>query len=145
MKRSNRYLLFYAILAFGLALSWSQVSRRAQQQYPSPVSVLQAEEDCLVRLQPCAAYATDFALVLGPSPEGFRLVGEKLPSGLNIEASFLDPQGDELRSVQAHPIQAQNWSIEDVPEAFSVRLTMTLAERLWQTAFNLDERAYLSE
>ncbi len=66
MKRFNRYLMFYLILGIGLAIAWSQVGRRVQLAPNVGLRIMSIDDRCKPLEAPCAAYAKQFALVLGP-------------------------------------------------------------------------------
>ena len=99
MSRLGRYWIFFVIVAVGLALSWGQVGRKAQRALEaSPVVFLATEPGCRARIAPCAAVASDRALVLGPDSDGLRLrqAGLAATAIVRVEVVFLAADGSEL-------------------------------------------------
>ena len=117
MSRLGRYWIFFVIVAVGLALSWGQVGRKAQQTLnETPVVYLATETDCRPREVPCAAVASDRALVLGPDAEGLRIRQTGLPEDAIISASvsFLAADGGEMTELVL-PSSPEAWWIRDIP------------------------------
>jgi len=139
MNRFNRYLVFYVILGVGLVLAWSQVGRRAQLAQATEVMVMTTEEDCRAHAAPCAAYAKNFALVAGPRTDGsgLLLVGEKLPSGMQVEVAQLDAQVRLMPVPLLRSAGKQRWFVEMAPDAARLRVNLTLAESQWIAEYPL--------
>ena len=92
MGHLGKYWLFFVIVAVGLALSWGQVGRNAQQVLQeNPTVYLTAEQGCAPVNAPCAAVASDRALVLGPNDGGLRLrqTGFDTADIIKVEAQVL--------------------------------------------------------
>lgn len=138
MKKRNSYLIFYVILAVGLALSWSQVSRRAQLVPNSQVSVMQVDAACEPQTAPCAAYAQHFALVLGPSGDHLKLVGQSLPEGVELHVQQLDLQA---RIMQSQPLvkalAGEAWSLRPLEGGGRLRVRLLKEGHEWLAEFPL--------
>ncbi len=112
-----RYWILFVIVAVGLALSWGQVGRRAQQALESePVVYLVTEQPCRPVVSPCAAVGADRALVLGPDGGGMRIrqTGVPLNEIVSVEVTFLGQEGQELES-RILEREDQAWPINEVP------------------------------
>ena len=137
MIRRNNYWIFFAILAVGLALSWAQVGKRAQLSKNAKLSVMSLDEDCHPWRTPCAAYATNFALVLGvDSRGGLRLLGEQLPD--SIELKLMHFKGAvELPVPDSRRIDARQWLIVPSKKIGRLRVNLQLDDRQWIAEFPL--------
>lgn len=137
MSRLGSYWLLFVIVAVGLALSWGQVGRKTERVLQAePVVYLVSERPCRPTVAPCAAMASDRALILGPVAQGLALkqTGLQRADLVSAEVLFLDVGDKEIGS-RALPLDAQGWLVGDVPaaaRALRVRLTgrqeVTLAE-----------------
>lgn len=117
MNRLGRYWLFFVIVAVGLALSWGQVGRKTHRLFEAePLVYLVNEPDCRPAVVPCAAVASDRALVLGPAAHGLVLkqAGLKTSKLVSGEAIFLATNGDEIGR-QTLMSDAEAWSLADIP------------------------------
>lgn len=75
MLQGNRYLIFFVIVAVGLALSWGQIGRKTRDVLRDRnVEFLVLDGNCRPTVRPCAAYAAARALVLGPDAGGSFLL-----------------------------------------------------------------------
>jgi len=137
MKTTNRYLLFYAILGVGLALSWSQVGKRAQLAPNANLHIMSVDADCQPLQLPCAAYATDFALVLGPQGGSLRLLGEKLPAGVELHLQHFDHSAHELEAPQFRTVDTAEWLLEPVVLSGRLRASLVLEDQQWIAEFPL--------
>lgn len=137
MQINPRYMMFYAILAVGLAFSWSQVGKRAQLVAQRPVYVMSTEEDCRPWQLPCAAYARDFALVLGPADSGLLLVGQKLPPDAELSVQHFDDRGGEPTLPLLRALPAGRWSIEGVSRDGRLRVNLLDERQQWSAEFPL--------
>ena len=82
----GRYWIFFVIVAVGLVLSWGQVGRKTEHELRErPVDFLSVESGCDPMHAPCAAYAGERAMVLGPEQGGLLL---KL-AGIDPAEAFL--------------------------------------------------------
>jgi len=134
VSREGRYWLFFVIVAVGLALSWGQVGRKTQQTLDAePVSYLVVEKGCVADRAPCAALASDHALVLGPAGDGLRLkqTGLATAAVASVEATALSGEstvGGRMLGVAAGP---QGWSIAAPPgDATGIRVRVVAAGRI---------------
>jgi hypothetical protein len=121
MNGYARYWIFFVIVAVGLVLSWGQVGRKTDQvMAQQDVIYLQTETPCRPRQAPCAAVATDRALVLGPDGDGLRLrsAGFDADRLLGIEYAFIGADGEELAR-SAIDQSATSWRIGHPPTAAS--------------------------
>ena len=139
MSRNGRYLLFYAILGIGLAISWGQVGKRTQLVPGANVRVLSTESDCRPRSYPCAAYASDFALVLGPERNGLRLMGENVPQGAELKVQYLDLSGKLLEPPLVRQIEAQAWLLNLPQGDLRVRVNLLRDQQQWTADFVLSD------
>ena len=124
MSRLGRYWLFFVIVAVGLALSWGQVGRRAQQSLmETPVVYLATEPDCRATRAPCAALAADRALVLGPDGGGLRIrqTGLSAETITRVEVAFLAADGSEIGE-RLVPAVADAWQLGDIPQGAHILL-----------------------
>jgi len=117
MSRLGSYWLLFVIVAVGLALSWGQVGRKAERALQAdPVIYLITETPCRPALAPCAAAASDRALILGPAAQGLVLkqTGLQPADLLNAEVVFLDAANTEVdrRSLN---LDGQAWLLKDIP------------------------------
>jgi len=118
MSRLGRYWIFFVIVAVGLALSWGQVGRKAQRVLADePVVYLATEPDCRAAQAPCAAFAADRALILGPDRHGLRLrqTGLIATAVVSVEVAFLAADGNETGK-RLLPAASESWWLDDVPE-----------------------------
>lgn len=137
MGKANRYLLFYAILAVGLAFSWTQVGKRMQVKPELAISLLETEQDCRPRVHPCAAIGSELALVLGPSRGGFKLVGQNLPEGVQAGVEQIDAAGQLLQAPTLLRSAEDRWLIRDVAGQGRLRINLTLELQQWTAEFPL--------
>ncbi|MCB1723284.1 MAG: hypothetical protein H6959_09300 [Chromatiaceae bacterium] len=99
----GRYWIFFVIVAVGLVLSWGQVGRKTEHELRErPVDFLSVESGCDPMHAPCAAYAGERAMVLGPEQGGLllKLAGIDPASVASVEAVLLDPGGDAAATRQ---------------------------------------------
>ena len=142
MTRLGRYWLFFVIVAVGLALSWGQVGRHAQRVLEAqPVDYLAVETGCLADQEPCAAFSSDHALILGPADPGLRLeqTGVETRDVAAVEASWL--RGPDLEPVllSVRPA-APGWWVEVATGAGGiVRIRMVAAGRVSVADFPLSD------
>jgi hypothetical protein len=118
MSRLGRYWIFFVIVAVGLALSWGQVGRKAQRVLEEePVIYLATEPDCMAANEPCAAFAGDRALILGPDDRGLRIRQTGLMAGsiVGAEVAFLAADGSEMAKYPL-PATPESWWVDDIPE-----------------------------
>ncbi len=134
---NNRYLLFFAILAVGLAFSWTLVGKRAQLEPGASLYVMTTEDSCRPYLSPCAAYAADFALVLGPQADALRLQAERLPSGAVLEFSQFEDGAQELEIPQTERLASNAWLIRPVLRTGRLRVNVLIANQQWLAEFPL--------
>lgn len=139
MKISSRYLIFYVLLALGLALSWNQVGRRAQLIPGAKLHVMSVDGDCRPLESPCAAYAQQFALVLGPDGARLRLLGEKLPPGHELRIQQFDHSVTELESPHFAPEAPQAWWVEPVLPTGRLRVSLLVGDEQWVAEYPLSE------
>lgn len=144
MKVSNRYLVFYVLLALGLALSWNQVGRRAQLIPGAKLHVMSVDGECRPLQAPCAAYAQQFALVLGPdglAAEGrrLRLLGEQLPADHGLRVQQFDHSVTELDAPRVVPRQPGSWWIEPVLPTGRLRVSLLVGDEQWVAEYPLSE------
>jgi len=129
MSRLGSYWLLFVIVAVGLALSWGQVGRKTERVLQAdPVVYLISETPCRPRLAPCAAAASDRALVLGPATRGLALkqTGLEPRDLLSAEAIFLDATDSEVGRRPLRLGDGQAWLLEDIPgEARVLRTRLT--------------------
>ena len=95
----GRYWIFFVIVAVGLVLSWGQVGRKTEHELRErPVDFLSVESGCDPMHAPCAAYAGERAMVLGPEQGGLllKLAGIDPASVASVEAVLLDPGGEAV-------------------------------------------------
>ena len=138
MNRTNRYLMFYAILAVGLAISWSQVGRRTQvSPEVSDIRVLATEDNCRPLQAPCAAYAGNFALVLGPHADGLRLVGQGLPAAATLSVQHLDGNGVRQTPPLLQALGDSQWLISSLPARGRLRVNLLQQQAQWVAEFRL--------
>jgi hypothetical protein len=137
MQRTSRYLLFYAILAVGLAYSWGQLGRRTQLDPKRPVHLMSTESDCQPWHAPCAAYAKDFALVLGPAGTGLRLVGSDLPNAVEISAKQFGAGGQSLDDPTLKTLSANAWQLDGLPRQGRLRINLLGPSKQWSAEFPL--------
>ncbi len=119
MSRLGRYWLFFVIVAVGLALSWGQVGRKTERVLQQQSTVyLVAEATCSPRQNPCAAVATDRALVLGPAGNGLALkqAGFETSRIVRIEATFYGAGEEPLSRTTIDP-RTEHWLLDDVSSA----------------------------
>lgn len=127
VSRTGRYWIFFVIVATGLALSWTQVGRKAQHALSERAVVyLLIEDDCRPWQAPCAALADDRALVLGPAVSGLLLkaTGIEHTAVIAVHAQLLAADGVEL-STQQLVERAGGWQIP-LPPHGAERLRITL-------------------
>ena len=96
MSRLGKYWIFFVIVAVGLALSWGQIGRKAEQVLQQdPVVYLAVEPGCAPVESPCAAVASDRALVLGPGIGGLllRQTGFDADEIIRVEVQVLASDG----------------------------------------------------
>ncbi|MGB5648506.1 MAG: hypothetical protein WBM59_00395 [Sedimenticolaceae bacterium] len=118
MTRLGRYWIFFVIVAVGLALSWGQIGRKTQRAFEEePAVLLLTEPACRVWVAPCAAMASDRAVVAGPSGAGLgiRQTGLTPTQILRVEAVFLASDGSE-KDRRLLIRGADSWSVPGVPE-----------------------------
>lgn len=124
-----RYWIFFVIVAVGLVLSWGQVGRKTRQvMAEQDVVYLHTETPCRPRERPCAAVATDRALVLGPDGAGLRLRQTGFDQGQlhGIEYAFLGIDGEETVASGSGP-SAYEWQIGEPPVPAAVLRVSVLA------------------
>lgn len=139
MIRFNRYLVFYVILAVGLAVAWTQVGRRAQLSPSADLHIMDVEADCRVKVRPCAAYAGQFALVLGPSPsgQGLLLVGESLSSDAQVQVQQLDKHLRDLPPPAVQSAGEDRWVVNSSEQPGRLRVTLSSGDDQWVAEFPL--------
>jgi len=137
MNRSNRYLLFFAIIGVGLAFSWTLVGKRAKLEPGASLYVMTTEDSCRPYLNPCAAYATDFALVLGPQAGGLRLQVERLPASAVLEFSHFENGALELTVPQTNRLSSDSWSVRPVLRNGRLRVNVMISDQQWLAEFPL--------
>lgn len=137
MKRTNRYLLFYAILGVGLAISWTQVGRKAMLMPNAHLHVMSVDGECRPLQAPCAAYAADFALVLGPDGSRLRLVGENLPFGAELQVQQFDHSANELQAPRSTLLQSGQWRVEPTAPSGRLRVSLLMGEEQWVAEYPL--------
>ena len=118
VRGDARYWLFFAIVAVGLVLSWGSVGRKTHQVlHDDGVVYLHTEEPCTPSDSPCAAYARDRALILGPTINGYLLRPVGLVSGPlpAIDVEYRDINEVVLREVTFDPVGSQ-WPISPAPD-----------------------------
>jgi len=137
MSKTNRYLMFYVILAVGLAVSWTQVGRRAQLVPDADLYVMSVDGDCQPLQTPCAAYAREFALVLGPDGNRLRLQGEKLPLGAELHMQQFDHSAHELKAPSVSLVRTGLWRVEPVVPYGRLRVNLLLGDQQWVAEYPL--------
>lgn len=128
MGRTARYWLAFAIVAVGLALSWGQVGRKTQRVLEQvPVVYLQTEQPCRPRRAPCAAFAEDRALVLGPGPHGLALKPAGWPLSDIARVETVELRADATESGTSVPVRDHDgWSIPSPqPDAAVLRVRVS--------------------
>jgi hypothetical protein len=118
MLQGNRYLIFFVIVALGLALSWGQIGRKTRDVLRDrSVEFLVLDEDCRPAARPCAAYGAEKALVLGPDAGGsllLKAVGiDRDAAGLSVK---LLRNGVEVGEGQWRRRDAAGWRISPATE-----------------------------
>ena len=119
MSRLGKYWIFFIIVAVGLALSWGQVGRKAERVLgEDPVVYLAVEPGCAPARAPCAAIASDRALVLGPDTAGLllRQTGFDADEIIRVEVQLLSPDGVVVSERQLDAKNG-NWLIRDFGES----------------------------
>lgn len=112
-----KYWIFFVIVAVGLALSWGQIGRKTERALESgPLVYLDTERPCRPREAPCAALASDRALVLGPmaSGLGIRQTGLPLQAVARVEAVSLSADGSEIDS-HLPALGSEVWRLNELP------------------------------
>ena len=139
MKRFNRYLLFYLILGIGLAIAWTQVGRRMQLAPNTGLRIMSLDDRCVPQEAPCAAYANNFALVLGPSKGGkdLLLIGDKLPADTRLDLVQLDTHSLELPSPLLRAMPNGHWLVEPAAAPGRLRVNLSSGGEQWIAEFPL--------
>jgi len=139
VKQRYSYWIFFTILSVGLALSWAQVGKRAKLSKGSKLSVMSLDQDCRPWQLPCAAYATNFALVLGADSKGvLRLLGEQLPA--SMELSLVHLKGSmELPVPKISKQNERQWQIVPSEDVGRLRVNLQLADKQWIAEFPLTQ------
>jgi hypothetical protein len=117
-----KYWIFFVIVAVGLALSWGQIGRKAERALTSaPVVFLTTEQPCRPREAPCAALASDRALVLGPVAPGLgiRQTGLAVPAVSRVEAIALSADGSQIDSYLP-ALGDEVWRLPELPAEVAV-------------------------
>ena len=139
MKRFNRYLMFYMILGIGLAIAWTQVGRRMQLAPNVGMKVMSIDDRCEPETAPCAAYAENFALVLGPNDGrgGLLLVGERLPGEARLDVMQLDIHSTQLPAPLVRSMAGSRWLVEPRREPGRLRVNLSAGDTQWVAEFPL--------
>jgi len=137
MTRSNRYLLFFAIIGVGLAFSWTLVGKRAKLEPSESLYVMTTEDSCRPYRSPCAAYAADFALVLGPQADALRLQAERLPTSAVLEFSHFEDGALELAVPQAKRLSSDSWFVRPLLRNGRLRVNVLISDQQWLAEFPL--------
>ena len=137
MKQTSRYLIFYAILAVGLAISWTQVGKRAQLVPDANLHIMSVDADCRPLQAPCAAYAAEFAMVLGPDGRRLRLLGERLPLAGELKMQQFDHSAHELQPPRFGLQKTGQWWVEPVVLSGRLRVSLLLGEEQWVAEYPL--------
>jgi len=117
MMWRHSYWLFFVIVAVGLTLSWGQVSRKVEKVLDDEqVIVLETESACQPLRLPCAALASDRALVLGPAGSELVLRRTGLAGSqiISAEAVLLDA-GKEVLGRRELAGTMNTWWVRDIP------------------------------
>lgn len=139
MQRFNRYLVFFLILGVGLTIAWTQVGRRLQLAPNTGLHLMSVDEGCRPQTSPCAAYAEQFALILGPgSKDGdFLLMGEKLPDDASLDAIQLDVHSRKLPAPLFQAVSGDAWLVQPAAKPGRLRIRLRSGGRQWVAEFPL--------
>ncbi len=128
MTRLGSYWLLFVIVAVGLSLSWQQLGRKTDRLLRSdPVVYLVNDSDCRPGVAPCAAFARDRALVLGPAGQGLTLkqTGLEPADLIDGEVVFLDAN-DRQVGRRGLSLDGRPWQLAGIPAAAqSLRVRLT--------------------
>jgi hypothetical protein len=139
----GRFWIFFVIVAVGLVLSWGQVGRKTVEVLAEgDVAYLWTEEPCAPRVAPCAASASDVALVLGPAAGGLRLRAIGLPVAAveALQAEYLDADAQVLSSliIDAGPGPGTDgWPLPAADSAVRLRVYLEMPGRSLVAEFPL--------
>lgn len=140
MTRANRYLMFYLIVAVGLAVSWMQLGRNTLVKPDHDLSLMQLDDDCRPWQAPCAAYADEFALILGPdSGAALQLRGQKLPAEAEMHFQHFDA-GKEQETPEVEQFSALHWRLPSLPELGRLRVSILWQKLQWTAEFPLSKQ-----
>lgn len=133
MDSQARFWIPFVIVAVGLVLSWGQVGRKTVQVLEEEdVAYLWTEEPCAPRVSPCAASASDVALVLGPAPDGLRLraIGPATVDATSLQADYLADDGRVLSSRVVERLAVKDgWTLPDPGVATRARIYLGVPGR----------------
>lgn len=139
MISSNRYLLFYAILGIGLAISWSMVGKRAKLKPDAGLYIMSTEEVCRPYQRPCAAYAGNFALVLGPDGDVLRLQTTQSMPQAQLEFAQLNDETIKGEIPEVRQLSANAWEIRPLRRLGRLRVNVLIPGQQWLAEFPLDQ------
>ena len=138
MFSRNNYWVFFAIPAVGLVLSWGLVGKEALLTKGKQLNVMSTEDACHPILSPCAAYASDFALVFGGvSGKHFRLLAQQLPDDVEVTLMHLDDQSKKLPIPNMRLVEKNRWLITPTALVGRLRINMESKDQQWVAEFPL--------